>query len=233
MSGYPDDWDQRRKKTYRRDGYECQRCGAKGGHMGDTELHAHHKLPKSQGGSHSLDNLETICKECHELEHGHQITKQNDVSSGYDWKETYEYHKSLNRDISWSGFKNGWKTATYHKKLQSILELSFIIWFFMGFPMYVVWSITNSIIPAIIIVLPISLFVLWKAFSEPMSLIPQSIIGPNSGVDHKNGSFDVRSGVYECVECGTKVVGNTTASCPNCDGLVKHQGWEDSDGQAS
>lgn len=71
---YPDDWDERRKKVYQRDDYECQLCHAQGGQAGDTELHAHHVTPISEGGSHDLDNLTTLCKSCHNDQHDHDIT---------------------------------------------------------------------------------------------------------------------------------------------------------------
>jgi len=57
---YPDNWDGVRKRVYRRDNWECQGCGATG-----VELHAHHKIPRSVGGSDEPDNLITLCKGCH------------------------------------------------------------------------------------------------------------------------------------------------------------------------
>ena len=54
---YPDDWDERRKQVLERDGYECQEYGAT-----DTTLHVHHLTPISEGGSHNLSNLETLCE---------------------------------------------------------------------------------------------------------------------------------------------------------------------------
>lgn len=78
---YPADWDERRKKVYQRDGYECQSCGAQGGQAGDTELHAHHETPISEGGSHDLDNLVTLCKGCHNDQHDHDITADSDDSA--------------------------------------------------------------------------------------------------------------------------------------------------------
>jgi len=71
--GYPDDWDIRRRRIYRRDNYQCQECGARGGHSGDTELHCHHKDPISQGGGHEPNNLVTLCRNCHNKKHEHQI----------------------------------------------------------------------------------------------------------------------------------------------------------------
>jgi hypothetical protein len=69
-NGYPSDWNSRRKKIYQRDGYECQNCGVYGGTKGDAELHAHHVVPKSKGGTHDTTNLITICKGCHNAVHG-------------------------------------------------------------------------------------------------------------------------------------------------------------------
>lgn len=67
--GYPSDWDSRRKEVYKRDGFTCQNCGAQGGPHGNTELNAHHIIPKSKGGTHSTSNLVTICKSCHNAVH--------------------------------------------------------------------------------------------------------------------------------------------------------------------
>ena len=66
---YPDNWEDRRKRVLERDDYECQECGAT-----DTTLQVHHITPISEGGSHSLDNLKTICRSCHASEHPQKIT---------------------------------------------------------------------------------------------------------------------------------------------------------------
>ena len=80
--GYPSDWDSRRRRVYRRDNYRCQRCGRSGGPRGNAELHAHHKTPKSRGGSHELHNLTTVCKSCHEDIHGHPIGGRQSGGTG-------------------------------------------------------------------------------------------------------------------------------------------------------
>lgn len=67
---YPSDWDTRRKDVYQRDGYQCQNCGRDGGPHGSAELHAHHIVPKSKGGTHQRSNLVTVCKDCHNAIHG-------------------------------------------------------------------------------------------------------------------------------------------------------------------
>ncbi len=66
---YPSDWNTRRKSVYRRDNYTCKNCGRRGGSYGSIELHAHHVVPKHKGGTDNIDNLQTVCKECHEAIH--------------------------------------------------------------------------------------------------------------------------------------------------------------------
>lgn len=71
--GYPPDWDTRRKKVYRRDGYQCCNCGRFGGPKGPHELHAHHVVPKSKGGTHDYSNLITTCEPCHQAIHNEGV----------------------------------------------------------------------------------------------------------------------------------------------------------------
>ncbi len=61
---YPEDWNELRKLVYCRDGWQCQRCGVK-----NTEIHAHHLIPLSLGGSNDISNLITLCKNCHIDDH--------------------------------------------------------------------------------------------------------------------------------------------------------------------
>lgn len=62
-------WDSLRRQVYKRDGYTCANCGAKGGGDESTELHAHHIVPVSRGGTNVLTNLKTLCRDCHEKVH--------------------------------------------------------------------------------------------------------------------------------------------------------------------
>lgn len=77
-SNYPTNWDEIRKKVYKNANYTCQICGSSGGKQGDSELHAHHKIPISNGGSHQMSNLECLCSGCHSRVHGRPI---GDVST--------------------------------------------------------------------------------------------------------------------------------------------------------
>ena len=53
----------RRSRTLRRDGFRCVACGVvdKTG----RSLEADHIVPLEVGGSHDLENMQTLCKPCH------------------------------------------------------------------------------------------------------------------------------------------------------------------------
>ena len=62
--GYPPDWRWRRLAVLKRDGNRCTRCGT-----ASAELHAHHRKRVAEGGSHGLENLLTLWRTCHSVEH--------------------------------------------------------------------------------------------------------------------------------------------------------------------
>jgi len=83
-SNYPPNWDSRRRRVYRRDNYTCTNCGIGGGGQGDAELHAHHVVPISKGGSHSISNLTTLCRPCHDsIHHKNVMAPTADRGTGY------------------------------------------------------------------------------------------------------------------------------------------------------
>ena len=61
--GYGSAWDKLRLVVLRRDGGVCQPCQGAGrtvlGNIVD------HKVPKAEGGTDDMENLQTICKPCH------------------------------------------------------------------------------------------------------------------------------------------------------------------------
>jgi 5-methylcytosine-specific restriction endonuclease McrA len=62
--GYGDDWEDISDQTLRRDDYTCQRCLRDRG-----ALQAHHIVPRSEGGPDELENLITLCRPCHAVQH--------------------------------------------------------------------------------------------------------------------------------------------------------------------
>jgi len=64
-----EEWKQRRREVLIRDDYTCQECGSQGGPQGDVRLEVHHTEPKSKGGSDNKENLQTLCRPCHQSNH--------------------------------------------------------------------------------------------------------------------------------------------------------------------
>ena len=65
---YGPDWRIRRRVTLDRDGRQCQLCSSK------TELHVHHIRPLSRGGTNRYENLITLCRRCHNAQHGRRFS---------------------------------------------------------------------------------------------------------------------------------------------------------------
>jgi 5-methylcytosine-specific restriction endonuclease McrA len=56
-----------RTEIYKRAGYACERCGS------TRDLHPHHRVPKSRGGSNDPENGHCLCSWCHRLIHDHAV----------------------------------------------------------------------------------------------------------------------------------------------------------------
>ena len=64
---YPENWNQLRQLILERDGYQCQL--ADGYCSGPLQIH--HKIELSKGGTNNANNLITLCKFHHYLQHKH------------------------------------------------------------------------------------------------------------------------------------------------------------------
>lgn len=62
-SNYGSDWRIQRTSCLQRDGYKCQQCG------GDDDIEVHHWEPYRFSLDNSLDNLVTLCADCHRSIH--------------------------------------------------------------------------------------------------------------------------------------------------------------------
>lgn len=58
-------WRRRREEILHRDGGLCQVCAQSGIVKSATEVD--HKCPREQGGGDNDENLQSICRECHEI----------------------------------------------------------------------------------------------------------------------------------------------------------------------
>lgn len=69
---WPEDFQRQRKKALERDKKTCQDCGMTNlEHIKkfNQSLHAHHIVPRIDGGSNYVDNLVILCQECHIKRH--------------------------------------------------------------------------------------------------------------------------------------------------------------------
>jgi len=72
-SGYPySSWVDFRENAFQKYGRHCDRCGSK------NNLHIHHKIPLSLGGSNEIGNLVVLCESCHEGTHGREFCYNDD-----------------------------------------------------------------------------------------------------------------------------------------------------------
>jgi|GEM_PF-2443301 len=84
---YPENWEQLKRRVLRRDRWRCQKCGAT-----DKPLHVHHKVSLSRGGTNDLDNLVTLCEDCHAEYHPHMahLKKKTRKKTGEEvWAEVF------------------------------------------------------------------------------------------------------------------------------------------------
>jgi len=58
---YPLNWNKLRFAIFKKYNYRCARCGK----YSQGNLHLHHIIPLSCGGSNSISNLVPLCPECH------------------------------------------------------------------------------------------------------------------------------------------------------------------------
>lgn len=103
MEDYPSDWDTRRREVYERDDYTCKNCGVKGGPRGDAELHAHHVVPKSSGGTHDPSNLTTVCSDCHQSIHNDVMAPTAGVTESSSFGGESPADKFANLNLSLGG----------------------------------------------------------------------------------------------------------------------------------
>lgn len=55
-------WQRKRLEVFQRDDFKCRACG-----NATATLHVHHRIYRGEPWESRLDDLETVCSQCHEL----------------------------------------------------------------------------------------------------------------------------------------------------------------------
>jgi 5-methylcytosine-specific restriction endonuclease McrA len=74
------------RRAKERDGYRCRRCGA---WRTSETLIVHHRIPVRFGGPHTLDNLITLCRPCHEIVEAENRRIENERKRQAAWMKRY------------------------------------------------------------------------------------------------------------------------------------------------
>ena len=100
-------YQRERDKALRRDDWECQSCGTAVGLVGEPDVsvaHAHHETPLSDGGAHHVENLTTLCLECHGDIHGKDVGERTFDEQPYrdaEWlREMYHGEELTQAEIA-------------------------------------------------------------------------------------------------------------------------------------
>ena len=93
-----------------RDNYTCQICGAK-----NTKLQVHHIRFRSKCGSNRMDNLVTLCKECHDKVHTGELEYTKKVKSFKHSTHMNIMRKRLAQSLK-NEFRNVFETFGYLTK---------------------------------------------------------------------------------------------------------------------
>ena len=90
--GYPLDWDSIKTRIKRKFKFTCQKCFRK--HLPNSKnLHVHHIVSISKGGSHEDKNLTLLCKWCHGSLHPHMYLNKSKKSFNKTRKYTLKRKK--------------------------------------------------------------------------------------------------------------------------------------------
>ncbi|MCY4019266.1 MAG: HNH endonuclease signature motif containing protein [Chloroflexi bacterium] len=71
-------WPILRRQVFDRDDWKCVQCGRR------ANLECDHKLAQHFGGTHEMENLQTLCRRCHKRK-SRSERRQYEVSGQAEW----------------------------------------------------------------------------------------------------------------------------------------------------
>lgn len=98
------DWDERKRHLIQQNGSICSSCGE------EADVYLVHEIPLCEYGTNELDNLELICKPCHESMHG-----PGDIFDSFTLKPSQSEFAPQVKEIQ-SAIKNNQKIRFDYKK---------------------------------------------------------------------------------------------------------------------
>lgn len=108
--GYPPSWPKIAKDLRKLDKHACFTCKSE-----DSEIHVHHILYKSHFGTNRKENLISLCKRCHENEHGRELDVYEENDSSSATTEDQEMRpKSFSRFAEQSSSVNNMQSSDFH-----------------------------------------------------------------------------------------------------------------------
>lgn len=83
--GYGAEWQRLRKRILKRDNWLCRSCREVG--IVKSATNVDHITPRAEGGTEDENNLQSLCKDCHDmktLSESARASKPSALSSGYE-----------------------------------------------------------------------------------------------------------------------------------------------------
>lgn len=77
---YPINWEEMADELKQEVG-ECENCRR---NSSQANLHVHHVVPVSRGGSHAEENLKVLCSQCHRAAHGEDMAPVIEFFTGWE-----------------------------------------------------------------------------------------------------------------------------------------------------
>jgi HNH endonuclease len=113
-----EDWSLRRQAVHSRDHGMCLRCG---GRVTVEECHVHHMKKSKHGGTNALENLATLCRDCHCMMPGHEHMR---VRISYALFEGVLHRKSCSRlpqkTVTVKKSKWNWRQRRWGKRKRNV-----------------------------------------------------------------------------------------------------------------
>ena len=103
-----------------RDNFTCQKCKRRF-HL-SSELHAHHIIPLHKGGKDILQNITTLCKQCHQEIHSLAYSKDYFLQTERHLKACLEILPSICDYIDGCVLRKGWKQYTRKKEIEKLIR---------------------------------------------------------------------------------------------------------------